>query len=177
MNRYSTNWWSLVLIYRPREDERLSWPCWLTYSGRYTQINGCRSCDDACLSACVCIRCLHWACCKANCAVCAETTTTTRVTTWRLLTSSSCPAHVCSSWTISCRPATVTPATTRLSWESAMKVDLAIQCIASRTFLKHTFLDSHLIYWASFSFLAQLLDFIVFFLFLIFTSTYVLFFL
>ena len=24
-------------VYRPREDERLSWPCWLTYSGRFTQ--------------------------------------------------------------------------------------------------------------------------------------------
>ena len=24
----------------PREDERLSWPCWLTYSGRFTHING-----------------------------------------------------------------------------------------------------------------------------------------
>jgi len=37
MNSYST---SLLLIYRPREDERLSWPCWLIYSGRFTQING-----------------------------------------------------------------------------------------------------------------------------------------
>jgi len=27
-------------IYRPREDERLSWPDWLTYSGRLTHING-----------------------------------------------------------------------------------------------------------------------------------------
>ena len=26
----------LLLISRPREDERLSWPCWLTYSGRLT---------------------------------------------------------------------------------------------------------------------------------------------
>ena len=42
MNSYSTSWWSLLLIYRPREDERLSWPCWLTYSGRFTftHING-----------------------------------------------------------------------------------------------------------------------------------------
>jgi len=24
---------SLLLIYRPRKDERLSWPSWLTYSG------------------------------------------------------------------------------------------------------------------------------------------------
>ena len=30
MNNYSTSWWSLLLISRPREDERLSWPCWLT---------------------------------------------------------------------------------------------------------------------------------------------------
>jgi len=25
---------------RPRKDERLSWPIWLTYSGRYTHISG-----------------------------------------------------------------------------------------------------------------------------------------
>ena len=36
MNSYSTSWWSLLLINRPREDERLSWPCWLTYSGCLT---------------------------------------------------------------------------------------------------------------------------------------------
>ena len=35
MNSYSTSWWSLLLIYWPRENERLSWPCWLTYSGRF----------------------------------------------------------------------------------------------------------------------------------------------
>ena len=29
-----------ILINRSREDERLSWPCWLTYSGRLTHING-----------------------------------------------------------------------------------------------------------------------------------------
>ena len=40
MNSYSTSWWSLLLIYRPREDERPSWPYWLTYSGRFTHING-----------------------------------------------------------------------------------------------------------------------------------------
>jgi len=28
----------LLLIYRPRRDERLSWPSWLTYSGRFTHI-------------------------------------------------------------------------------------------------------------------------------------------
>jgi len=27
------------LIYRPRKDERLSWPSWLTYSGRFTHIS------------------------------------------------------------------------------------------------------------------------------------------
>ena len=27
---------SLLLIYRPRKDERLSWPSWVTYSGRFT---------------------------------------------------------------------------------------------------------------------------------------------
>ena len=27
-------------IYRPREDERLSWPGWLTYIGRLTHISG-----------------------------------------------------------------------------------------------------------------------------------------
>ena len=26
----------LLLIYLPRKDERLSWPCWLTYSRRFT---------------------------------------------------------------------------------------------------------------------------------------------
>jgi len=31
---------SLLLIYRPRMDERLSWPGWLTYSGRFTHISG-----------------------------------------------------------------------------------------------------------------------------------------
>jgi len=29
---------SLVLIYRSRKDERLSWCSWLTYSGRFTHI-------------------------------------------------------------------------------------------------------------------------------------------
>ena len=38
-------WWrtsncSPLLIYRPREDERLSWPGWLTYSGRLTHLSG-----------------------------------------------------------------------------------------------------------------------------------------
>ena len=28
----------LLLIYRPRKDERLSWPSWLTCSGRFTHI-------------------------------------------------------------------------------------------------------------------------------------------
>jgi len=31
---------SLLLIYRPRKDERLSWPSWRTYSGRFTHISG-----------------------------------------------------------------------------------------------------------------------------------------
>ena len=31
---------SLLLIYRPRKDERLSWPIWLTYIGRFTHISG-----------------------------------------------------------------------------------------------------------------------------------------
>jgi len=31
---------SLLLIYRPRKDERLSWPSWLTYSGRFTHTSG-----------------------------------------------------------------------------------------------------------------------------------------
>ena len=30
---------SLLLIYQPRKDERLSWPGWLTYSGRLTHIS------------------------------------------------------------------------------------------------------------------------------------------
>jgi len=29
----------LLLIYRPSMDERLSWPSWLTYSGRFTHIS------------------------------------------------------------------------------------------------------------------------------------------
>jgi len=29
---------SLLLIYRPRKDEKLSWPSWLTCSGRFTHI-------------------------------------------------------------------------------------------------------------------------------------------
>jgi len=28
-----------LLIYRPQWDDRLSWPGWLTYIGRFTQIN------------------------------------------------------------------------------------------------------------------------------------------
>jgi len=31
---------SLLLIYQPRKDERLSWPGWLTYSGRFSHITG-----------------------------------------------------------------------------------------------------------------------------------------
>jgi len=30
----------LLLIYRPRKDERLSWPGWLTYNGWFTHIGG-----------------------------------------------------------------------------------------------------------------------------------------
>jgi len=33
MNNYSTSWWSLLLINRPREDERLSWPCYQPING------------------------------------------------------------------------------------------------------------------------------------------------
>ena len=39
-NRQQTSNCSLLLIYRPRKDERLSWPCWLTYSGWFTHISG-----------------------------------------------------------------------------------------------------------------------------------------
>ena len=34
---------SLLLIYRPRKDERLSRPSWLTYNGRFTHISGHQS--------------------------------------------------------------------------------------------------------------------------------------
>ena len=38
----SPDWgyYSLILIYLPRQDERLSQPGWLTYSGRFTHISG-----------------------------------------------------------------------------------------------------------------------------------------
>ena len=38
--RQQTSNCSLLLIYRPRKDERLSWPGWLTYSGWFTHISG-----------------------------------------------------------------------------------------------------------------------------------------
>jgi len=38
--RQQTSNCSLLLIYRPRKDERLSWPSWLTYSGWLTHISG-----------------------------------------------------------------------------------------------------------------------------------------
>jgi len=31
---------TLLLIYRPRRDEKLSWPGWLTNSGRFIHMNG-----------------------------------------------------------------------------------------------------------------------------------------
>jgi len=31
---------SLLLIYRPRNDERLIWPSWLTCSGQFTRTSG-----------------------------------------------------------------------------------------------------------------------------------------
>ena len=31
---------SLLLIYLPQKDERLSWPCWLTYSEQFTHVSG-----------------------------------------------------------------------------------------------------------------------------------------
>jgi len=38
--RQQTSNCSSLLIYRPRKDERLSWPSWLTYSGWFTHISG-----------------------------------------------------------------------------------------------------------------------------------------
>ena len=38
--RQRTSNCSTLLIYRPRKDERLSWPSWLTYSGWFTHISG-----------------------------------------------------------------------------------------------------------------------------------------
>jgi len=38
--RQRTSSCSALLIYRPRKDERLSWPSWLTYSGWSTHISG-----------------------------------------------------------------------------------------------------------------------------------------
>ena len=39
-------WFSSLLIYQPQKDERVSWPSWLTYSGRYTHISGHTSAAD-----------------------------------------------------------------------------------------------------------------------------------
>ena len=41
--RQQTSNCSSLLIYRPRKDERLSWPSWLTYSGWLTHISGHQS--------------------------------------------------------------------------------------------------------------------------------------
>jgi len=38
--RQRTSNCSSLLIYRPRKDERLSWPGWLTYSGWFTHVSG-----------------------------------------------------------------------------------------------------------------------------------------
>jgi len=38
--RQQTSNCSSLLIYRPQNDERLSWPSWLTYSGWFTDISG-----------------------------------------------------------------------------------------------------------------------------------------
>jgi len=38
--RQQTSSCNLLLIYRPRKDERLSWPGWLTYSGWFTHRSG-----------------------------------------------------------------------------------------------------------------------------------------
>ena len=38
--RQRTSNCSSLVIYRPRKDERLSWPSWLTYSGWFTHISG-----------------------------------------------------------------------------------------------------------------------------------------
>jgi len=38
--RQETSDCSLLLSYRSRRDERLSWPGWLTYCGRFTHISG-----------------------------------------------------------------------------------------------------------------------------------------
>jgi len=43
---WQTSNYSSLLIYRPRKDERLSWPSWMTYSGRYTHISGHTSAAD-----------------------------------------------------------------------------------------------------------------------------------
>jgi len=41
--RQQTSNCSLLLIYRSRKDERLSWPDWLTYNGWFTHISGRQS--------------------------------------------------------------------------------------------------------------------------------------
>jgi len=42
LNRWVFKWRlkvKILLIYRPRKDERLRWPSWLTYSGRFTHLS------------------------------------------------------------------------------------------------------------------------------------------
>jgi len=46
---------SLLLIYRPRKDERLSWPSWLTCSGRFTHCIPVLYCMYLSICLCVCV--------------------------------------------------------------------------------------------------------------------------
>ena len=49
-----SSWLLLLLIYRPRKDERLSWPSWLTCSGRFTHIVVTRRLQAECRTGSVC---------------------------------------------------------------------------------------------------------------------------
>jgi len=62
--RQQTSNCSSLLIYRPRKDETLSWPSWLTYSGWLTHISGHPS---ATRSVHVCVHCTVHNCCAQYC--------------------------------------------------------------------------------------------------------------
>jgi len=59
--RQQTSNCSSLLIYRPRKDERLSWPSWMTYSGWFTHLI---EVDDVWFGSGCCCSVLSWWFCK-----------------------------------------------------------------------------------------------------------------